>query len=194
MDRRAFLETLSLPAISLLPLGRSWAHASANRKVVIGIDTTGPNPADGHRLVEVAAVEIIGRQISGASFRSYLNPKWDFATDGPLTNGLTQADLDDNPPFSSIARELAGFMGNDTLIFHDAQFHLEFLKREFSVAGHEFSPARAPIDVYELAGGKDFSREFLNYLWAPVGIGPDDDTLAFKHAVWFARLYLGITA
>lgn len=161
---------------------------------MIGLDTTGPNPADGHRLVEIAAVEIIGRQISGTSFRSYLNPDWNYDSDALHVDGPTRAARDDKPSFSSIAHEFAEFIGNDTLVLHDAQFHLEFLKREFSVAGHEFSPARAPIDVYELAGGKDFSHEFLNYLWAPVGIGPDDDTLAFKHAVWFARLYLGITA
>lgn len=194
MDRRKFLETLSLPAISLLPLRQSWAHASANRKVVIGIDATGPNPADGHRLIEIAAVEIIGRQISGASFRSYLNPEWDFATGGPLRDGLTQADLDDNPSFSSIAHEVARFLGSDTLILYGAPHHLAFLKHEFSIAGHEFAPARAVIDLYELANWEEFSDDFIGNLFAPIDLATDDNTLAFREAIWIARLYLGMTA
>lgn len=194
MDRRKFLESLSLPAFSLLPLPQSRIFTSTDRKVVVGIDATGPNPADGHRLIEIAAVEIIGRHISGASFRSYLNPEWDFATRGPLLDGLTQEDLDDKPFFSSIAHELAEFLGSDTLILYGAPHHLAFLKHEFSIAGHEFAPARAVIDAYELANWDKFSDDFVGNFFTPIDPEPDDNSLAFSEVIWVARLYLGMTA
>jgi DNA polymerase-3 subunit epsilon len=176
MDRRAFLETISLPAISLLPLRQNWIRGSVDRKVVIAIDTTGPNPADGYRIVEIAAVEIVGQRISGVSFRLYLNPDRNSDANAPLVHELTE------------------FIGNSILIFHGAPHYLEFLKQEFSFAGHEFAPARAVIDTFELAREKQFSHAFLENLFAPIGIEPDNDTLAFTEAIWVARLYLATTA
>src|SRR4051812_46224926 len=108
MNRRRFIQTLSFPAISLFPLSLSGIFANADRKVVIGLDTTGPTPAEGHRLVEIAAVEIIGRQISGANFRSYLNPERD------------SVGADGTPLFSTIAHEFAEFVGSDVLILYGA--------------------------------------------------------------------------
>ena len=174
MDRRKFLETLSLPAISLLPLHHSGILARADRKVSIGIEPT----ANGHRIVEIAAVEIIGQQISGVNFRRRMNPDQDSDADPQLVH------------------ELVGFLRSDTLIFHDAPHHLEFLKHEFSLARQAFAPARgrAVINTYELARGKQFSHAFLENLFAPVDFGPDDDTLAVREAIWVARLYLAMTA
>ena len=209
MDRRKFLRTLSLSAVTLLPGSHGQVlagtglttqpnpAASTNRKVAIGISTTGLDPEDGHRIAEIAAIEIIGRQITGSSFHSYLNPERDSDLDFLLVHGLTRAILSDRPQFRDLAHEFVQYIENDALILHNAPFYLAFLDQEFSMAEYEFQRALFPaaIDTLEIAKQMQIPHPSFSNLCALFKITRNDGTgqLAFQDALASAQLYLAMT-
>jgi DNA polymerase-3 subunit epsilon len=205
MDRRQFLGALSLPAFSTLPLRQSKKQSEffptkqasqitgQDRQISIAIDATGPTPADGHRIVAIAAVEIVGREVTGAFYHRLLNPERDIGSDGLVAAGITRNLLNDMPRFADIADELSGFIENASLISHDTKTILAFLKREFFLSGRRFLLARAAIDTFELARNSNISDEAMDRVFAPFEFGGMADTPAFSEALLIARLYLALT-
>lgn len=102
------------------------------RQVVIDIETTGIEPAKNHRVIEIAAVELIDRHITGQSFHVYLNPERAIDQGAEEVHGITLASLQDKPRFADIAHQLTDFINGAELIAHNAPFHIDFLNREFS--------------------------------------------------------------
>jgi len=103
------------------------------RQIVLDTETTGLEHKLGHRIVEIAAVELSNRQFTGNHFHYYLNP--DRASDdGALqVHGLTAEFLQDKPRFHEISREFLDFINDAELIIHNAPFDVGFLNHELSL-------------------------------------------------------------
>src|SRR4051812_48159332 len=105
------------------------------REIVLDTETTGLDPAAGHRVVEIACFEIVNRIPSGQSFQRYLNPECDVSSDAVAVHGLTVDFLKDKPLFADIVDEMLAFIGDAPLVAHNASFDHGFLNAELERAG-----------------------------------------------------------
>ncbi len=108
-------------------------HADAGqvqRLVVLDTETTGLEASQGHRIVEVAAVELMGRHLTGRHFQRYLNPERDIDPAAQEVHGLSREFLSDKPCFDEVADELLEFLRDATLVIHNAAFDIGFLDHE----------------------------------------------------------------
>lgn len=100
------------------------------RQVVLDTETTGLEPDMGHRVIEIGAVEMVNRKLTGRHFHAYVNPQRDI-DDGALeVHGITRAFLSDKPLFDDIAEQFLSFVQDADLVIHNAPFDLSFLDYE----------------------------------------------------------------
>ena len=100
------------------------------REIVIDTETTGLDPQAGHRIVEIACVELLHHVPTGRSFHCYVNPERDMPADANAVHGLSAEFLAGHAPFAAVADELLAFIGDDRLVIHNAEFDLAFLNAE----------------------------------------------------------------
>lgn len=100
------------------------------REIVLDTETTGLDPADGHRIVELACIELFNHLPTGRVFHRYVNPEREVPAEAVEVHGLTTEMLEQHPPFAVIADEFLAFIGNDRLVIHNAEFDLRFLNAE----------------------------------------------------------------
>jgi DNA polymerase-3 subunit epsilon len=105
------------------------------RKIVLDTETTGLDPKQGHRVIEVAAIEMDGRKVSGRTFHRYLNPEREIDEGAAAVHGLTLDRLLDEPKFAEVAPALLEFIAGAELIIHNAPFDIGFLNAELVLAG-----------------------------------------------------------
>ena len=105
------------------------------KQIVLDTETTGLNPNLGHRLVEVAAIELDDRKVSDRTFHRYLNPERDIDEGAANVHGLTLDRLQDEPKFAEIAPAFLEFISGAELIIHNAPFDMGFLNSELARAG-----------------------------------------------------------
>jgi DNA polymerase III subunit epsilon len=105
------------------------------REIVLDTETTGLDPMAGHRIVEIACVELMHHIPTGRDFHRYVNPGREIPADAHGVHGLTEEFLAAHPPFASIADELVDFIGSDPLVIHNAEFDLAFLNMELALLG-----------------------------------------------------------
>jgi len=110
------------------------------REIVVDTETTGLDPADGHRIVELACLELVNHVPSGRVFHRHVNPERDVPEDAYAVHGLSAEFLSQFPPFAALADELLAFLEGGTLIIHNAEFDLKFLNFELRRLG------RPPLD------------------------------------------------
>jgi DNA polymerase-3 subunit epsilon len=121
------------------------------REIVLDTETTGLEPAEGHRIVEVAAVELLDHLPSGRTFQSYLDPERDVPEEARRVHGLTREFLQGYPTFAEAAEEFLGFLGDSPLVIHNASFDLKFLNAELARIGREPLASSRVIDTLALA-------------------------------------------
>ncbi len=120
------------------------------REVVIDTETTGLDPLDGHRIVEIACLELIHHVPSGRKLHRYVNPERDVPADAMAVHGLDAEFLAEHPPFAAIAEELTEFIAGDNLVIHNAEFDLAFLNAELARLGR--GPLAGPfVDTLAVA-------------------------------------------
>lgn len=105
------------------------------RQIILDTETTGLDPLQGDRVIEVAAVELVNLLPTGAVFHRLVDPGRDIPAEATRIHGFTNADLAGKPPFSAIAEELLGFLGEAPIIAHNAPFDFGFLDEEFRRCG-----------------------------------------------------------
>ena len=105
------------------------------REVVIDTETTGLDPQTGHRICEIACVELAHHVPTGRKLHRYINPERDIPADAFAVHGLTVAFLASHPSFAAIADELIAFIGGDRVVIHNAEFDLAFINAELSRLG-----------------------------------------------------------
>src|SRR5487761_2250119 len=105
------------------------------RQIVLDTETTGLDPRQGHRIIEVAAIELNGRKVSDRTFHRYINPEREIDEGAAAVHGLTLDRLQNEPKFAEIAAALLEFIAGAELIIHNAPFDIGFLNAELSLAG-----------------------------------------------------------
>ncbi len=123
------------------------------RQIVLDTETTGLDPQDGHRIIEIGAVELMDRRLSERRFHQYLNPERDIEEGALEVHGISREFLQDKPVFADIAQEFLDFIAGAELLIHNAAFDLGFLNMELGLIN---SPVRIEnhtrvLDTLELA-------------------------------------------
>jgi DNA polymerase III subunit epsilon len=163
------------------------------REIVLDTETTGLDPADGHRVVEIGAVEVLNHVPTGRTFHRYLNPERSIPTDAFGVHGLSAAFLADKPRFSEIADGLLEFLADSVLVIHNAAFDLGFLNAELRRAGRAEIGGQQTIDTVQMARRKyPGAPASLDALCRRYQIDLSDRVLhgALKDAQLLARVYL----
>ena len=130
------------------------------REIIFDTETTGIFPGDGHRIVEIGAVEMIGKVCTGRTFHTYLDPCRPMPKDAQAVHGLSNAFLSGQPVFEMVIDEFLAFIGDDPLVAHNAVFDMEFVNWELKRANMPVIPHSRAIDTLEMArrkhpGGKN---------------------------------------
>ena len=169
-----------------------------SRQVILDTETTGLNPAAGDRIIEVAAVELLGRRPSGRHFQRYVNPLRSSHPDALRVHGLTDEFLSGMPEFRGIVDELLEFVRGAEVIIHNAAFDVTFLDAELErlqlppFAGH----CAAITDTLALAR-QQFPGKFnsLDALCKRFGVDNTRRTLhgALLDAELLAEVYVWLT-
>ena len=105
------------------------------RQIVLDTETTGLDPGKGHRIIELAAIELCNRKVSDRRFHRYLNPEREIDAGAAEVHGLTLERLQDEPKFAEIAPALLEFISGAELIIHNAPFDIGFLNKELELTG-----------------------------------------------------------
>ena len=102
------------------------------RQIVLDTETTGLDPRQGHRIIEVACIEMINRRLTGRHLHKYVNPEREIDEGAQAVHGITLEFLADKPKFADIADKLLEFISGAELIIHNAPFDLGFLNAELN--------------------------------------------------------------
>ena len=124
------------------------------REIVLDTETTGLNPADGHRLLEIGAVEIIHQSATGRFFHALINPERDIPEDAMRVHGHSAESLRDKPVFAGVVDDLLVFIGDAPIVIHNADFDLRFMNAELALVGHPPIAVDRIIDTLALARKK----------------------------------------
>lgn len=109
-----------------------------NRQVVLDTETTGLEPSEGHRIIEIGCVEIIDRRITGNNFHQYVQPDREIDSGAIEVHGITNEFLADKPRFAEIAASLIDYLRDSELIIHNAAFDVGFLNHELGLLPEDF--------------------------------------------------------
>ncbi len=121
------------------------------REIVIDTETTGLDPAGGHRVIELGCVELGNGISSGLTWHSYFNPERSVPQEAIAIHGLTEQALAAAPLFKDKAAEFLDFIAHDRLIAHNAPFDSAFLNAELKRAGHSLLGASKWLDSTRFA-------------------------------------------
>ena len=121
------------------------------REIVLDTETTGLDPSDGHRIIELCCLELDNHLPTGRVYQTLIQPERDIPEDSVRVHGITAEKLADAPIFAKIADDLLRFIGDSRLVIHNAEFDLKFLNAEFSRLGKPLlEPARS-VDTIAIA-------------------------------------------
>ncbi|MDI3469543.1 MAG: DNA polymerase III epsilon subunit [Pseudolabrys sp.] len=149
------------------------------REIVLDTETTGLDPFQGHRVVEIGCVELINRIPTGNTFHRYLNPERDMPPEAEKVHGLSIDFLKDKPLFAQVADAFLEFVDDATLIAHNASFDYGFLCAELDLCKRATLPRDRVIDTIALARRKHSAGPYsLDALCARYGI---DNSRRTKH-------------
>lgn len=121
------------------------------REIVFDTETTGFDPENGDRLVEIGAVELINHIPTGVTYHQYINPERDVPEEAYKIHGLSYEYLKDFPTFAQVADEWVEFVGDATLVAHNAKFDINFINYELNQLGKEGYSWDRVVDTLEIA-------------------------------------------
>jgi DNA polymerase III subunit epsilon len=121
------------------------------REIVLDTETTGFDPASGHRIVEIGCVEMINHVRTKENFHVYLNPERDMPEEAFNVHGLSEEFLSDKPLFADVARKFVDFIGDSRLVIHNADFDMKFLNWELQMLGLPTMPRDRALDTVAMA-------------------------------------------
>lgn len=121
------------------------------REIVFDTETTGLDPNSGHRVVEIGCVELVNHLQTGNHFHAYINPERDVPDEVVRVHGLTWEFLSKHPTFSEVVADFLAFIGDATLVAHNAGFDMGFINSELTRLGFPGIPMSRVIDTVPLA-------------------------------------------
>ena len=124
------------------------------REIVLDTETTGINPRDGHRIIEIGALELRHHLPIGKNLHIYINPERDFDDGAIAVHGLTNAFLSDKPLFAEIVDKFLSFIGDAPLVIHNASFDMDFINSELEKIQYPSLPMDRAIDTLAMARKK----------------------------------------
>jgi DNA polymerase III subunit epsilon len=124
------------------------------REIVLDTETTGFEPSEGHRIVEIGAVELFNHLPTGRTYHQYLNPERAMPKEAFEVHGLGDDFLRDKPLFRAVAQDFLTFIGEAPLVIHNAAFDMKFLNAELTTAGHPALPYARATDTLAIAKQK----------------------------------------
>ncbi len=127
----------------------------ALREIVFDTETTGMDPFEGDRIVEIGALELINHLPTGKTIQLYINPEREVPPEAVAVHGITNAFLADKPVFSQVYTDFLDFMGEDSkLVAHNAEFDMNFLNYQLEEVGHRPIPKSRVVDSLMIAREK----------------------------------------
>lgn len=168
------------------------------RQIVLDTETTGINPKQGNRVIEIGCVELVNRMLTGNNFHVYINPERESEEGALAVHGLTTEFLSTKPKFAEIADEFRQYIQGAELIIHNAPFDMGFLNHEFNLAklpafdSHIHGVIDTLVQAKEMRPGK---RNSLDALCDHFGISNAHRKLhgALLDAELLADVYLAMT-
>ena len=149
------------------------------REIVFDTETTGLDPLQGHRLIEIGCIELVNRFPSGRVFHRYLNPERDVPAEAYAVHGLSNDFLRDKPFFSEVADDLIAFIDDASLVAHNALFDLSFLNAELDRCAKATIARDRLVDTLMLARRRHpAGPNSLDHLCARYGV---DNSRRTKH-------------
>ena len=124
------------------------------REIVLDTETTGLDPKDGHRVLEIGAVEIVHQSLTGKVFHTLINPERDVPQDAVRVHGHNSEVLKDKPVFASIVGDFLAFIGDSKLVIHNAEFDVRFVNSELARLGLAAIAIDRVVDTLALARKK----------------------------------------
>ena len=121
------------------------------RELVLDTETTGFDPQQGDRIVEIGAVELINQMPTGRTYHQYINPERAMPDDAFQVHGLGDDFLRDKPVFKQIAQEFLDFVKDDTMVIHNASFDMKFLNAELGWLNMKQLPMEQALDTLAIA-------------------------------------------
>jgi DNA polymerase-3 subunit epsilon len=106
------------------------------RQIILDTETTGLEPEQGHRIIEIGCIEVVNRRPSGRTFHQYINPEREIDAGAVDVHGLTNEFLSDKPVFSEVMAEFLEFVRESELVIHNAPFDVGFINAEFARLNH----------------------------------------------------------
>lgn len=106
------------------------------RQLILDTETTGLDPQQGHRLIEIGCIELIDRQVTGNNFHFYINPDREVEEEAIQVHGITNEFLQDKPRFPEIVNDLVEYLKGAELIIHNAPFDVGFIENELKLVEH----------------------------------------------------------
>ncbi len=171
------------------------------RQIILDTETTGLDPKDGHRVIEIGCIELVNRRLTDQTFHVYINPERQIDQEAIDVHGITNEFLADKPNFAGIADEFVEFIRGAELIAHNASFDINFLDSELSripEAPNIFSLMHGGAAIDTLAMAKEKrpgKRNSLDALCRDYKIDASERTLhgALLDAELLTRVYLAMT-
>ena len=168
------------------------------RQLLLDTETTGLDPRQGHRIIEIAAVEVVNRRLSGRHLHLRLDPDRDIDAAATEVHGMTRDDLRGKPRFADIAGEFVDFARGAEWIIHNAPFDVAFFDAEFDLCGLPKSASVYGNLIDTLALARDSfpgKRNNLDALCERFGVSNAQRTLhgALLDAQLLAEVYLAMT-
>ena len=166
------------------------------REVILDTETTGLSPKDGHRIVEIGALEMVNKVLTGEKFHHYINPERGMPNEAYRVHGISEEFLKDKPLFKDIVQEFLEFIGGSSLVIHNAPFDIKFLNHELSLVSKVPLELSDAVDTLLLAR-KTFpgARATLDALCKRFKVDNSSRQFhgALKDAVLLAGVYVELT-
>ncbi|MDZ4097467.1 MAG: DNA polymerase III subunit epsilon, partial [Methylophilaceae bacterium] len=124
------------------------------REIVLDTETTGFEPSEGHRIVEIGAIELVNHMPTGRTYHQYINPERMMPKEAFEVHGLGDDFLRDKPLFRAIAQDFLAFIGDARLVIHNAAFDMKFLNAELNAANFAPLPMGRALDTVLMARKK----------------------------------------
>lgn len=124
------------------------------RHIILDTETTGLSWKDGHRIIEIGAVEMVNMSVTGHNLHLYINPERDIDEDAVRIHGITSEFLQDKPVFADVAQQFTDYIGDDVLVIHNAPFDIGFLNSELARLGQADIAMDRVVDTLDTARRK----------------------------------------
>jgi DNA polymerase-3 subunit epsilon len=119
------------------------------RQIVLDTETTGLEPSQGHRIIEIGCVELINRRLTGKHYHQYLQPDREIDEGAIEVHGITNEFLADKPRFSDVVDDFMNFVRGAELVIHNAPFDVGFLNHELSHLGNDHAPLETSCTILD---------------------------------------------